>query len=55
MNAASTRNMTVSTPRTWNCLTTGRLPIIGSLRRRRRGIARGVRNCSITDIVVSGS
>ena len=54
MNAARTRNMTVSTPSTWNCLTTGRLPISSVF----DGVGAAVlaaRNCSITDIVVSGS
>jgi hypothetical protein len=50
MNAASARNATVSTPRIWNCLTTGRLPINPSFGRV-AGALLAVRNCSITDNV----
>ena len=32
MSAANTRNITSSMPSTWNCLTTGMLPISGSFR-----------------------
>ena len=55
MKAASTRNMIVSTPSTWNCLTTGRLPIIGIFDGDGVAAAAAVRSCSITDTVVSGS
>ena len=36
MNAANSRNVTASTPRIWNCLTTGRLPMTASFAARRR-------------------
>ncbi len=54
MNAASAMKATVSTPRIWNCLTTGRLPIIASFGGADAALL-AVRSCSITDTVDSGS
>ena len=54
MNAANTRNVTISTPSTWNWLATGRWPITGSW----RGcfiVALAVRNCSRIETEASGS
>jgi len=54
MRAARSRNATISTPRVWNCLTTGRLPMIGS----RLGLDAGaalVRSCSMIVTDASGS
>ncbi len=54
MSAANTRNVTISTPSTWNCRTIGRCPISG----RRFGIRISdvaERSCSMIDTEASGS
>ena len=54
MNAASASNATASTPRIWNCLTVGRLPMTASFDGG-DAVLLAVRSCSITDIDVNAS
>ena len=54
ISAANSRNVTISMPSVWNCLTTGRLPMSRSL----RGVAMfavAVRSCSMIETDASGS
>ena len=54
MNAANTRKVASSVPSTWNCLTTGMLPMTGILRGAFIDCV-AVRSCSMIETDASGS